>query len=189
VNMNTFAIECLVRKSVIKQSHGSVRLANRFIGAFPSDKIPSRSHYPYSYVLNTDPSTEPGSHWVAFYHSSPTNAEFFDSYGQAPHVYGINVVCTLWNQRPIQQNESEVCGHHCVNYVVHRLISPHFSLESYISQLVKRFSTKTAIDNHVRSRVNDMARLNCVKCPISDSHCSISGSSSSQCCKRRCVQK
>jgi hypothetical protein len=187
--MNTFAIECLVRKAVSKHSGNSEHLANRFIGAFPSDKIPSRAHYPYSYVVNTDPSTEPGSHWVAFYHSSPTNAEFFDSYGQAPSAYGINVVCTLWNQRAIQQIDSDVCGHHCVSYVVHRLLYRNFSLVSYISELFRQFRTPAAIDNHIRSRVNDMARLNCVKCPISDSHCSISGSSSSQCCKRRCDQK
>ena len=45
--------------------------------------------YPGSYVVNTDPSTAPGGHWVAMFFNNPRSAEFFDSYGLHPLVYGL----------------------------------------------------------------------------------------------------
>ena len=45
--------------------------------------------YPGSYVANTDPSTAPGGHWVAMFFNNPRSAEFFDSYGLHPIVYGL----------------------------------------------------------------------------------------------------
>ena len=60
-----------------------------FCGVFAADKIPkSFDTFPCGFVANRDPSTEPGTHWVAFYFSSPENGEFFDSYGQPPEYYG-----------------------------------------------------------------------------------------------------
>ena len=36
------------------------------------------------FIANTDPSTEPGTHWVGFYFSTELKAEFFESYGYPP---------------------------------------------------------------------------------------------------------
>ena len=38
-------------------------------------------------VANTDPSSKPGTHWVAFYFPSKGKGEFFDSYGHPPIYY------------------------------------------------------------------------------------------------------
>ena len=52
---------------------------------FPCDQLPtSFIRYPSAYVSNTDPISHPGTHWVAFYHESPSSLEFFDSYGLHP---------------------------------------------------------------------------------------------------------
>ena len=53
-----------------------------FGGVFAADELPKTfDTFPYGLVANTDPSTEPGTHWVAFYFPSRDKGEFFDSYG------------------------------------------------------------------------------------------------------------
>ena len=52
-----------------------------FIGGFPSDKLPEPKQKPFGMVVNLDPSTKPGSHWVAIYVSEFNVSEYFDSYG------------------------------------------------------------------------------------------------------------
>lgn len=54
-----------------------------FIGCFPRDKLPEIIRRPASLIVNTDPSTEPGEHWVAIHIDE--SAEYFDSYGLPPH--------------------------------------------------------------------------------------------------------
>jgi hypothetical protein len=59
--------------------------STKFCRVFPSDKLPRRlDKYPCGFVANTDPSSKPGTHWVAFYFPSKEKGEFFDSYGQSP---------------------------------------------------------------------------------------------------------
>ena len=60
----------------------------QFVGVFPSDRLPKKmEHYPCGFIANTDPSAKPGTHWVAFYFPSKSEAEFFDSYGYPPEHY------------------------------------------------------------------------------------------------------
>ena len=37
-----------------------------FFGVFPSDQIPEKQ-YPGGYIVNTDPASQSGQHWVAFF--------------------------------------------------------------------------------------------------------------------------
>ena len=60
-----------------------------FDGVFAADELPKiMNTFPYGFVANTDPSTEPGTHWVVFYFPSRDKGEFFDSYGYPPEHYG-----------------------------------------------------------------------------------------------------
>ena len=59
-----------------------------FKGVYPKDQLPT-VEYPGSYVVNTNPSTAPGEHWVVMFFNNPRSAEFFDSYGLHPIVYGL----------------------------------------------------------------------------------------------------
>ena len=62
-----------------------------YLAVFSRDNLPDSTSnsqlatnstlYPSAYLANTDPSSLPGKHWVAFYYLSPTQLEFFDSYG------------------------------------------------------------------------------------------------------------
>jgi hypothetical protein len=62
--------------------------SKKFCGVFPSDKLPQTiDRYPCGFVAHNDPSSEPGTHWVAFYFPLEGKGEFFDSYGHAPEYY------------------------------------------------------------------------------------------------------
>ena len=40
----------------------------QFRGVFAANRLPKRvSRYPSAYIVNTDPASKPGTHWVAFY--------------------------------------------------------------------------------------------------------------------------
>ena len=56
-----------------------------FRGVFPADKLPTRFKKPALLIANTDPSTQKGSHWVAFYIPKSGKPEYFDSLGRSPH--------------------------------------------------------------------------------------------------------
>ena len=95
----------------------------------PSDKLPQTiEKYPCGFVVNTDPSSEPGTHWVAFYFPTVRKGEFFDSYGHLPDFYRdsfgdfLDKHCNEWdfNKRKLQSIWSDVCGHYCVFYLSHR---------------------------------------------------------------------
>ena len=57
------------------------------------------SKFPCGFVANTDPSDEPGTHWIAFYFPSKQKGEFFDSYGKPPEYYHANFEKYLMNHR------------------------------------------------------------------------------------------
>lgn len=99
-----------------------------FLDVFPSDQLPMKIYkFPSCFVLNIDKSTEPGSHWVAFYVSSPRSTEFFDSYGNAPSFYGGPILEFAarfknvdYNPLTLQSNVTAVCGQYCIFYLYSR---------------------------------------------------------------------
>ena len=101
--------------------------SKKFCSVFPSDKLPQTiDRYPCGFVANTDPSSGPGTHWVAFYFPSEEKGEFFDSYGHAPEYYrksfGDFLKSRAWdfNRRKLQSAWSDVCGQYCIFYLSHR---------------------------------------------------------------------
>ena len=86
----------------------------------------------------TDPSTEPGTLWVAFYFPSREKGEFFDSYGNPPEHYGFKSYnIETWNQHKLQSSWSNVCGHYCIFYLYHK--SRGYSM----SKIVNLFTNNT----------------------------------------------
>ena len=45
--------------------------------------------FPSAYVINSDPSSEPGEHWIAVYFDKCGRGEYFNSYGLAPAFVGL----------------------------------------------------------------------------------------------------
>ena len=67
--MNTLQIKrALERDTFTKKIFG---------GVFAADELPKiMNTFPCGFVANTDPSTEPGTHWVAFYFPSRKKENF-----------------------------------------------------------------------------------------------------------------
>lgn len=99
-------------------------ISQHFKGVFAADQIPmqklSREMGSWSIIMNTDPLSKPGQHWVAVL-KKDNKCYFFDSYGQAPTKYQPD----LWkpfsrcerNQKDYQQTLSTVCGDYCIFFL------------------------------------------------------------------------
>ena len=116
--MNTQQIDSILRRILPKNKVN-------FLGVFARDQIPyslfaSSNNFPLCFVANTDPSTQPGEHWVAFFLSSPNKIEFFDSYGLHPRVYDFTLPVTTYNHTQYQTFDSKVCGYFCILYLYSR---------------------------------------------------------------------
>ena len=116
-----------------------------FCGVFAADMLPkSLNTFPCGFVANTDPSTELGTHWVAFYFSSREKGEFFDSYGHPPEYYGESFKFykpEIWNKCKIQSSWSEVCGQYCIFYLYQK--SQGYSM----SKIVNMFTNDTNLND------------------------------------------
>ena len=147
----------------------------RFLGVFSADELPLPStstsklyhQYPYCFVANTDPSTESGSDWVAFYVISSIQYEFFDSFALPAQLYftAHNAFIaanppSIINHFPLQKLNSTVCGHYTVYFLYLRSVA-HQSFDSIIRSLyphaqythsdktVKAFVDKLSITHRV----------------------------------------
>jgi len=130
--MNTEEIENVLKQKCIKD----------FDGVFSSDTLPTR---PRLLVVNTDPATSPGRHWVCMYVENG-RGEYFDSFGQAPTVTFeryLNRHCSSWtfNSRQLQSVISRFCGHYCIYYCVLR------SRGIDMPNVVNSFTTDTALND------------------------------------------
>ncbi len=94
-------------------------------GVFPSDKLPAQINGPCALIVNFDPATMPGSHWVAIFINCQGVAEYFDSYGQPPTVTSIQTFLKgfhrcRFNKKRLQGPFSSVCGHYCIYFAIQR---------------------------------------------------------------------
>ena len=80
-------------------------------------------------IINTDPSTLPGEHWLLVYFNPHIKTIiWFDSYGHSPNYYGKEIKKWLWSfglivkisSQKIQSEKSEYCGLFCL-YVLYFL--------------------------------------------------------------------
>lgn len=96
-----------------------------FLGIFASDQLPLRiPHYPACFIANVDAASESGSHWLAFYLSSPHHLEFFDSFGHEPfdfpgpiRNFARRFTYVNYNMMILQSNVTAVCGQYCIYYL------------------------------------------------------------------------
>lgn len=132
--MNSLQIEKILSQDPVTRKF--------FLGVFASDQLPRRmTHFPACFVSNVDKSTQPGSHWIAFYLPSPDEVEFFDSYGNEPLFfrgsisdYVSHFSHVTSNPLTLQSPVTAVCGQFCIFYVYYRCRGK--SLKSFLSQFV-----------------------------------------------------
>lgn len=87
------------------------------------DELPTTDMRPLAIIVNTDTSTEDGTHWCAIYLHQNNRGEFFDSYGRSPDkpvIAYLNAHARngwLYNTNVLQNIWSTVCGAYCVQYL------------------------------------------------------------------------
>lgn len=106
-------------------------------GVYASDCLPLKITPSSAFVVNTDPHTSAGTHWVAFFLDLHGNLEYFDSYGRPPtvpdHIQFIrrNSCCYRYNTMPLQSEYSLVCGHYCLTFLYLRSLG--FQMKDFTS--------------------------------------------------------
>jgi hypothetical protein len=93
-------------------------------GVYAANRLPKNHDIPACIIVNTDPATKPGSHWIALYIASD-GVEYFDSFGRFPRKdfnnylkdYSKNI---QHNGVRIQGPLSNSCGQYCVYYLCQR---------------------------------------------------------------------
>ena len=117
--MDTHQIDSILKKDRFTK--------HDFRGVYACDQLPKRYvPRPSAFVVNTDPSTLPGEHWVAIYITRDGEGEYFDSYGQPVKLPEIktflkkNARRTYHNRRPLQGPWTAVCGQYCIFFLLQR---------------------------------------------------------------------
>jgi hypothetical protein len=97
-----------------------------FIGVFASDLIPPSVTRFGCLIINSDPHTEKGTHWLAVLIQPKSHSSFlFDSYGLAPFIPNIqkflrdNSIVRDYNKVPLQSLTSTVCGKYCCLFALY----------------------------------------------------------------------
>jgi len=104
----------------------------------------------FAIIVNNEPSSENGMHWVCFYKDSRNDSiEFFDSYAMNISFYPMSFMKFIkarvkkirFNKFQIQSNESNFCGHYCLWFLIHRHLKLSFE------DVIKTFSQQDYIAN------------------------------------------
>jgi hypothetical protein len=96
-------------------------------GVYPIDQLPEPKGYPECCVVNLDPASKPGSHWMAVYIDPEGFGEFFDSYGRRPEKKQIlkylkcNCLDWTYNDKMLQSVFASTCGQYCIYYLYYRV--------------------------------------------------------------------
>ena len=114
---------------------------DRFVGVFAADNLPAEKEFPGGYIVNTDPSSKPGQHWIAFYCYDGC-MECFDSSGADPQVYHPNIAdwvkrggFRIKQKEILQSQNTTVCGQYCMLFILCRC--NNISYEDFMSMFSK----------------------------------------------------
>ena len=117
-----------------------------FQGVFSCDTLPTK---PRLLICNTDPSYEPGQHWIAIHVDQYGRGEYFDSSGRPPNNHFkryMNRHCgSKWTYNKIQLQSiiSSFCGYYCCLYCMFR------SRGVNMIRIVNQFTSDTAFNDSI----------------------------------------
>lgn len=134
-----------------------------FLGVFSSDQIKTvqLTNNPQCMIINLDPSHLPGSHWVAVcLHKTKTGErviEYFDSYGTSLPGFKTPEGWKLrYSRTSLQSPWSTSCGHYCVYFTDHRLLSINF--ETILHMLTKEGDSDSLVEKYVEANYGNLLR-------------------------------
>jgi len=134
----------------------TLRNVKSFVGVYSSDLIPHSIIESSCLILNTDPHTEKGTHWLAIYLQPKSySAYYFDSYALPPFLPTVRDFlrrnCSIWtyNKVQLQGDTSAVCGHYCCLFALYmdRGYTPQqfvniFDSKKADTQILKMFASE-----------------------------------------------
>ena len=96
-----------------------------YIGTYARNRLPAVSmQRPLALVMNTDPDSKAGEHWITIYLNVDGTGDYFDSYGLPPlHREVYEFLCdnapsgVSYNAVTLQNIFSTTCGGYCVLYI------------------------------------------------------------------------
>lgn len=94
-----------------------------YLGSFAFDELPKITQFPSCLIINTQPRSKQGEHWLACYFDDKKNSYFFDSYGNDPSYYKLgNFLKTnsnniFFNNKKIQ-GILPYCGFYCIFFLL-----------------------------------------------------------------------
>jgi len=104
----------------------SLKKVKSFLSVIPSDLLPHSIRQSCTVIINADPHTEKGSHWLAVHFRPKSSSSYnFDSYGIVLLVPDIQAFmrckCTVadYNKRQLQGLTSTVCGNYCCLFALY----------------------------------------------------------------------
>jgi hypothetical protein len=123
----------------------TLRDVKTFLGVFPSDLLPRTITQTGTIIVNCDPHTEDGSHWLAInFQPKSFSGFYFDSYGLRPYIPSIcsllKRTCPVRNCNAVQLQglTSSVCGQYCCVFALY--LDKGYSPK----QLISLFDPRTA---------------------------------------------
>src|SRR5271154_323152 len=131
------------------------------INVIPCDGLSNMTHNNFAYIVNSDPSSKPGTHWLALYQNPKDKSiEFFDSFGMSFEYYGVNFTEFIMNcnrnvkisNRHIQSLHGTTCGEYCVYFLAKR--TKGYSFQSIIDEFDK-YNLK-GNDSFVKQFIDDI---------------------------------
>ena len=139
----------------------------KFKGIYSSNNLPSLQgiDYPAAFVVNTDETSKPGEHWVAFFFKSENAIpEYFDSFGLPPLKPGFISFLKQkrakyrYSTKTLQNLFSSACGEYTIYYIFHKCLG--WSLRKILS----KFSLSTIKNDAI---VKDFVHKLICRCSLS----------------------
>ena len=134
------------------------RTKTSFRGISASDELPLTAPTSSLYNCNTDPSSQPGKHWIATYIDNKRKADFLDSFGMHPSVEHFETFLKNnsrhWthSNKALQHPFFDACGYHCIFLSVYRCVG--FDMNAIVNMYTnKLMCNDTIVKEFVREKM------------------------------------
>lgn len=142
--------------SVCRFACGDSFIRRGFGGVFASDVLPQFKNNFNSFIINLDPQSLPGSHWVAVFFDGET-ASYFDSYGRTPPTDILNFIrrnssLLTHNKYCYQDYFTLTCGYFCLYFLFKKSRKLNLTELSKVDKtknerFIHRFSNRLKLGN------------------------------------------
>ena len=181
-------IDCLLGRTLCDQSlylgpgaraAHSTRLPVRWLGVFARNELPdlTKEIRPFALVLNTDPRSKPGQHWLAHFGPKDGPIELFDLFGLSSYYYRLEYLRRTHSLIQLQSLFSAFCGHYCIYFLYMRSHKRSLFNKHTLYNIVQMLMRLPVPDNYIKNFIDNLQRTYRIIYP-----CNRTG----QCCKLKC---